>query len=107
MIGGNTKGHIQTKKITRNEIGEMVEEWTTTVTLIGYLDYTSGQSRYDTYKAKIEESDHVFVSDYFPLENIRPNNSRMMVNNQVFDITFIDNPMLLNRQLEIYLKKVA
>lgn len=107
MIGGNVRAEIQTKKVTKNDIGEMVEEWISSVFLRGYLDLSSGESRHDTYKAKIQESDHVFVCDYFPLQNIKPNNSRMVINNQVYDITLIDNPMSLNRQLEIYLKMVG
>ena len=105
MIGGNAEGEIQLKRITRNEIGEMAEEWSAFRTLAGYLDYISGETRYETYQAKIQESDHVFITDYVPLEpEIRPQNARMKVGGAVYDINIIDNPMGLNRQLEFYLR---
>ena len=108
MIGGNIKGEIQLKRINRNAIGEMVEEWSTAKTLTGFLDYLSGESRYETYQAKIQESDHVFICDYVPLEaEIKPQNARMVVGGTIYDISLIDNPMNLNRQLEIYLKMVG
>ena len=108
MIGGNIKADIQIKRIIRNEIGEMAEEWSTARTLTGYIDYISGESRYETYQAKLQESDHVFICDYVPLESeIKPQNTRLIVNGTIYDITLIDNPMNLNRQLEIYLKLVG
>lgn len=108
MIGGNIKGEIQLKRINRNAIGEMVEEWSTAKILTGFLDYLSGESRYETYQAKIQESDHVFICDYVPLgAEIKPQNARMVVGGTIYDISLIDNPMNLNRQLEIYLRMVG
>lgn len=108
MIGGNIKGEIQLKRIARNAIGEMVESWSTVRTLTGYIDYISGESRYETYQAKLQESDHVFICDYVALgAEIKPQNARMVVGGTIYDISLIDNPMNLNRQLEIYLKMVG
>ena len=108
MIGGNIKADIQIKRIARNTIGEMTESWSTDTTLNGFLDYVSGDSRYDVYQAKIQESSHVFICDYVPLKaEIKPQNARLSVNGTIYDITLIDNPMNLNRQLEIYLKLVG
>lgn len=108
MVRGNTKAEIQLKGITKNAIGEMVEAWSTAKVLTGFLDYISGESRYETYQAKIQESDHVFICDYVALgAEIKPQNARLMVSGSIYDITIIDNPMGLDRQLEIYLKKVG
>lgn len=107
MIGGNIKAEIQLKRINRNAIGEMVEEWSTDTTLSGFLDYVSGDSRYEMYQAKIQESSHVFICDYVSLNpEIKPQNARLSVGGTAYDITLIDNPMGLGRQLEIYLKLV-
>ena len=107
MVGGNIKAEIQLKRINRNAIGEMVEEWSTDTTLWGFLDYVSGDSRYEMYQAKIQESSHVFICDYIPLKaEIKPQNARLSVGGTAYDITLIDNPMGLGRQLEIYLKLV-
>jgi len=113
MIGGNIKGIIQTKQFSkdehgnpvRNSIGEIVMEWKDVQTIRGWLDLASGDSRYTAYAAKVQESTHVFVADYVPIaEGIQAENSRMTINGKTYDIMLIDNPMELNRQLEIYLK---
>ena len=78
MIRGNSRAEIQQKRIVRNGIGEMVEEWMTVRILTGYLDLSAGESRYETYNAKIQESDHIFISSYVPLSpEIRPETARM------------------------------
>lgn len=105
MIGGNITGIIQTRSITKNAIGEGVETWSNVQTIAGWLDLSSGDSKYLSYNAKIQESTHVFVADYVPIDSsIKSENSRMIVNGKSYDIMLIDNPMELNKQLEIYLK---
>ena len=103
MIGGNCSADVQIRTVTKNAIGEHVEAWTTVQTLTGFLDYQGGDSRYTTYNAKIQESTHVFICDYVELD-AKAENSRMVVNGGRYDIMLIDNPMGLNRHLEIFLK---
>jgi len=106
-IGGNILAQIQTSTATRNEIGETVLTWQTVQTIKGWLDLASGDSRYTTYSAKVQESTHVFVADYVPLAGgIQAENSRVTINGKRYDIMLIDNPMELGEgsQLEIYLK---
>lgn len=102
MIGGNIKAELQKKTVSKNPIGEQIESWETVTVLTGFLDLISGSSSYETYNAKMKEASHVFICDYVPVD---PDvNQRMMINGQKYDVTYIDNPMNLNRQLEIYLK---
>ncbi len=106
-IGGNIKAVIQTSTVTRNAIGEQVKTWEDVQTIRGWLDLSSGDSRYTTYYAKIQESTHVFIADYVYLSSkITAENARMVVNGKVYDIMLIDNPMEMGggSQLEIYLK---
>ena len=103
-IGGNTKAIIQVKAITQNAIGEHVETWRDVQTLNGWLDLSSGGTRY-SHNAKIQESTHIFIADYVPLDRIiEAETSRAVISEKIYDITLIDNPMELNAQLEIYLK---
>lgn len=105
MIGGNITAEIQIRSTSKNAIGEAVESWATVQSIKGWLDLSSGDSKYSTFNTKIQESTHVFVADYIELDSrIKAENSRMIVKNQHYDITLIDNPMELNKQLEIYLK---
>lgn len=105
MIGGNIKASIQIMSTTENIIGESAASWNTVQDITGWLDLMSGDSKYTTYNAKLQESTHVFVADYVPLdERIKAENSRLVVGGKVYDILLIDDPMELHEQLEIYLK---
>lgn len=106
-IGGNITAVVQTATTTKNAIGEQVKSWTNAQTLKGWLDLSSGDSKYTTYNAKIQESTHVFIADYVPLAaGIQAENSRMTINGKIYDVLLIDNPMEMGSgsQLEIYLK---
>jgi hypothetical protein len=104
MIGGNIKATIQEKTTAKNEIGEKVTTWIPLEThLKGFLDYLSGEGNYSTYNSKLSDSTHIFVCDYVDFNfDIRKHN--LLINGKVYDITFIDNPMELNKHLEIFLK---
>lgn len=106
MIGGNVTAIIQAyKDATANAIGETVPNWQNVQTLRGWLDLSSGESRYNTYTAKIQESTHIFLCDYVPLHaSIKAEQSRMLINGKRYDIMLIDNPMGMNQHYEIYLK---
>ena len=69
------------------------------------FDLSGGETRYTTFNAKIQESSHVFVADYVPLDKrIEAETARAIIAGKKYDITLIDNPMELNAQLEIHLK---
>lgn len=106
-IGGNIRATVQVCTTTKNEIGEQVKAWSDVQTVKGWLDLTSGDSKYATFNAKIQESTHLFIADYVPLSSeISAENSRMVINGKRYDILLIDNPMELGSgsQLEFYLK---
>ena len=106
-IGGNILATIQVSTATKNEIGEQVKAWADVQTIKGWLDLSSGDSKYATFNAKIQESTHMFIADYKPLASgITAENSRMVINGNRYDILLIDNPMEMGSgsQLEFYLK---
>ena len=103
MICGNTTAIIQTRGVTQNEIGEDVNAWIPKKSVVGWLDLMNGDSPTASQNAKIQESTHVFICDYFKPEGITPENSRMIVDDQVYEVKLIDNPMNMNQHLEIYL----
>lgn len=106
-IGGNITATIQVCTTTTNEIGEQVQIWTDKQTLKGWLDLSSGNSSYTTFNAKLQESTHIFIADYVTLDStIKPENSRMVIKGNRYDLLLIDNPMELGSgsQLEFYLK---
>ena len=106
-IGGNIKATIQVYTASTNEIGENVKDWKDVQVVKGWLDLQSGDSRYTSFNAKIQESTHVFIADYIPLaKSIQTEKSRMVINGKRYDILMIDNPMEMGSgsQLEIFLK---
>lgn len=105
MIGGNIELTLQTKTTVKDEIGARVATWQSVQILNGWLDFVSGDARRVNFDAKIEETTHVFICDYVALASqLETENCRAIVKGQVYDVLLIDNPMEMNRQLEIYLK---
>ena len=105
MIGGNITAIIQTSTVSYNSIGEQVKSWADKQSLKGWLDLQSGDSKYSSYNAKIQESTHIFIADYVPIaDGIGAENSRMIINGKRYDIMLIDDPMEMHKHLEFYLK---
>ena len=113
-IGGNIEALLQINVPVENEIGSMVDTWHDVVSLKGFIDLSSGDSKHTTYDAKIQESTHIFVGDYKPIPEsleiegnfvrVSPENARMVAKSKRYDVMLMDNPMDLNKQWEIYLK---
>ena len=104
MIGGNLKAIIQEKTFDKNIIGENTISWMPLDTILnGFLDYLSGEGSYSTYNSKLSDSTHVFVCDYVEFKfDIRKHS--LLIDGEVYDITFVDDPMNLHKHLEIFLK---
>lgn len=105
-VGGNITATLQKKTTSKNPIGEDIATWSDVASLVGWLDFASGQADYNNYKAKLEESSHIFISDYVNLPK-NEGNYRMIINGDVYEVVYFDNPMLLNYHSEIYLKYVG
>ena len=104
-IGGNTVATIQKIFTVKNEYGEKEQSYVDYIKLKGFLDLQSGNAQYN-YNAKIVESTHVFICDYQKID-ITEENSRMVIDGKVYEITYIDNPMNLNYHLEFYLNYIG
>lgn len=113
-IGGNASAVIQIRNIGKNKIGEDIEEFINALpAFIGWLDLEEGDSHRVNYSAKLQESTHIFLCDYFELRckvgdepeiDITPENSRMMVDGKAYEVLLYDDPMGMHEHLEIYLK---
>ncbi len=103
MIGGNLNATIQVKTTSTNDLGENVLAWSDKYELNGWLDLSSGNSHY-SHKTKTEDSTHVFISDYnSTVRNLDITQCRFKLNNRIYEIKFIDDPMELHDHLEITL----
>lgn len=107
-IGGSITGNIQTKSTEKNAIGEAAKTWVDAFHQIGWLGLQSGDSKYTTFNAKLEESTHVFLCDYHSgIYALAEKDTRMIIKGFVYDVLLIDNPDEMDEQLEIYLRKVG
>lgn len=106
MVGGNLEVKIQRNTgSATNSIGEHVPDWSDYMTLTGWLDLSTGDSKY-THDVKLQESTHIFICDYTPIDR-KAEDKRLTVNGLVYDILLIDDPMEMHEHLEIYLKYVG
>jgi SPP1 family predicted phage head-tail adaptor len=106
MIGGNIEATLRQKvESATNSIGEKTHSWNDVQSLRGWLDLSTGDSKY-TYDAKLQESTHIFITDYVPIDR-KAEDKRLVVNGITYDVLLIDDPMELHQHLEIYLKYVG
>lgn len=108
-IGGNIVGVIQTKTESgKNAIGEPEITWPDAFRPVGWLGLQNGDSKRTNFNAKIEESTHVFLTDYDPdIYVLADQDVRMVIKGNMYDVLLIDNPDEMDEQLEIYLRKVG
>lgn len=107
MIGGNKKALLQQKtSASFNEIGERINTWETIEELIGFLDMQGQSTNSSNYRTVLEQSTHIFICDYYPISR-EVEDKRLMIDNKVYELVYIDNPMELNQHLELYLKYVG
>lgn len=124
MIGGNVTAQLQVQHgESTNGIGSRVMKWHDVPVympgnkepgLTGFLDLSGETTNRTTFNAKVQESTHIFICDYVPIPatvdidgvpvRVTTENVRMVVNGESYDITLMDNPMLLNKHWEFYLK---
>lgn len=104
MIGGNVIAVLQKKTSSKNAFGEKVDTWADITSITGFLDFTGGDGSYKSnFKGAVEETTHIFICDYVNID-VKPTQCRMVIDNKIYDVLMIDNPMSLNHHLEIMLK---
>ena len=106
MIGGNTTAIIQTKTSSKNEYGALTDTWQDVTTVKGFLDFIGGDGSYKSnFKGKLEETTHIFICDYNEVAlRVTPTTSRLIIDNKIYDVLIIDDPMGLHKHIEIMLK---
>lgn len=104
-IGGNINGTLERLTVTTNAIGEPVKTWEAVATLHGWLDMLSETKTNQALNAFVGDSTHVFVCDYVALpDGVDGENTRFTCAGNAYQVEYIDNPMNLDYQLEIFLR---
>lgn len=111
MIGGNIEAIVQ-KKIhsSVNQIGENVEVWSDVGTVLGWLDYATGENTVIQYNAKLQDTTHYFFCDHriwIRDEGLTAENTRLVIKGDIYNVLLMDNPMEMDQHLEIYLKYIG
>ncbi len=107
-IKGNITAVIQTSETVKNNIGESVPSWSDIKSFSGFLSLQNGDSKYQNFNAKIEESTHVFLCEYdSEIYALADRNTRLICKGRFYDVLLIDNPDERDEQLEIYLRFVG
>ena len=109
-VKGNTPFVLQKigQSNTVNALGEKEVQWIDAVSFAGVLALQSGDSKYSSFNAKIEESTHIMLCDYnAEINALRDKNTRLIAKGFMYDVLLIDNPDELDIQLEIYLRFVG
>lgn len=114
MIDGNITATIQVKTAgKKNAIGEAENTWSDVGSVLGWLDYASGQNELATYNAKIQNTTHYFFCDFTRWKSatqdaeVTSENAKMVIDGEVYQILLIDDPMNMHQHLEIYLQYVG
>ena len=112
MMGGNVECELQRYEIVgTNDIGQSVRAWHTYVKLTGWLDLMSQITNMNTgsgtFSTKMEQSTHMFVADYVKIDDEVRDVQFVDHRGRIYEVLIIDNPMELNRQLELYLRYVG
>ena len=105
-IGGNTNLILKIKSQVENEIGEKETTWVDYKTIHGFIDFMSETTGKTNYNSKIVESTHVFVCDYVDIDKSEVE-LKAYHDNKEYEIPYIDDPMNLHYQLEIFLKYIG
>lgn len=105
-IGGNIDLILKYNEPVKSAIGEYEPKWVELQTIRGFLDLMNNGKDFATYNKAMEDSTHVFICDYVSISK-RATELMAVCNGKEFDVTYIDNPMELNKHLEIFLKRVG
>lgn len=106
-IDGNTDCILKNKEgYTTNAIGEKVPVEANYMVLTGFIDLANGDSKYTNYDTKLQESTHMFICDYVDIKK-EATELKAYINDKMYDVMLIDDPMELHEHLEIYLKYIG
>lgn len=109
-IGGNTEAVVQISMMNQNGYGNEIPDWMNAFDkpLLGFLDITDEGTDSGRLMHRVEDADYVFICDYFiPVVNgvkLTPENSRLMIDGEVYEVKAYDDPMRLHEHMEIYLE---
>lgn len=111
-IEGNTQVRIQIRSVEPDEYALDRPVWKDAFPqpLHGVLDLTGPDVTHKLMK-RVEDAEYIFLCDYIELKvdgkKLNTENSRMLIDGEVYEVLLYDDPMQMHEHLEIYLKYVG
>lgn len=111
-IEGNTQARIQVRIVEPDEYALDGTVWKDAFSepLTGVLDLTGAEVTQKLMK-RVEDAEYIFLCDYFDLKangvKLTTENSRMLIDGEIYEVLLYDDPMQMHEHLEIYLKYVG
>lgn len=108
-IGGNVTAQVVRSVKGKNAQGIPLEKGTDPIMEItGWLDYQDGKAAHQAYEAKLQDTTHVFLSDYDEaFAKLSKAGLFLLVGGRRYEVLLIDDPMELHEHLETFLKHVG
>lgn len=107
MIEGDVKAVIQVQEVTQDEYQVDQVQWKDAYTREGVLDLLDAGTNFKMMK-RVEDSDHIFLCDSFLPEyegkRLTAENSRFLIDGEIYEVKLFDDVMHRHEHLEIYLK---
>jgi hypothetical protein len=104
VIGANLEAILQSRSFTKtSDIGTRTALWEDVAALAGWLDFASGGNVQVASKT-LEESTHIFICKWLELPSFGAGELRLLIGDVAYEVIYIDDPMGLHRQIEIYLR---
>lgn len=109
-IGGNIEAIVQVKEVAPDEYQADQVKWNDAFSKCGFLDLLDEGTNFKMMH-RVEDSDYVFLCDYFVPEfegeKLTTENSRLLIDGEIYEVKLFDDVMRLHEHLEIYLKYVG
>lgn len=109
MVGGSVTAEVVRAQKTKNAQGVFVlGDPEHLMDMLGWLDYQAGQASHLAYQAKVEDTTHVFISDYdAAYAALSEAGLSLVVEGKSYEVLLIDDPMGLHAHVETYLRHVG
>lgn len=107
-VGGNIVAKVLRTTGDKNDKGVYTTgEPQQIMELCGWLDYQSGEVGHLAYQAAVQDSTHVFVSDYrADYADLSEVGLSLEIGGKSYEVKLIDDPMGMHEHMETYLRLV-
>ena len=107
-VGGNIVAKVLLTKGDKNDKGVYTTvEPQQIMELSGWIDYQSGEVGHLAYQSAMQDSTHVFISDYIAeYAELSEIGLSLEIGGKSYEVKLIDDPMSLHEHIETYLRLV-